>query len=238
MKQYSVPLFTEGEVQVDTEITDGHPMTIESNSLIMEPLYEQNVSEVKKLNETSKNGYVTEYLKWNPEGDHSSPIEEFVEQSEDMWGQCYMYSVRERDTGNLVGVAANNIESLLNRCDIGVWIAEPSWESEYAPEVFSAIGSIAFEFMEMEVVKGKVDADNKRSIRSLQKSILGLGGSFEGLIRNHSTERDIDGYSIRDVVVYSIGREEFYTLRSDPKNLDELIEEETEHDSKIVSMIV
>lgn len=238
MKQYSVPLFTEGEVRVDTEITDGHPMMIESNSLVMEPLYEQDIDEVKQLNEESQKGYVTEYLKWNPEEDHSSPIEDFVAQSEEMWGSCYMYSVREKDTNELIGVAANNLESLLNRCDIGVWIAESNYESEYAPEVFSAIGSIAFEFMDMEVVKGKVDADNRRSIRSLQKSILGLGGSFEGLIRNHSTEKEIDGYRVRDVVVYSINKTEFYTLRDEPKKLDEMIESETDHDSKIVSMIV
>lgn len=238
MKQYSVPLFTEGEVRVDTEIDDGDPMIVESNSLVLEPLYEQDVDEVKQLNEDADNGYVTEYLKWNPERDNSSPIEKFVEQSEDMWGECYMYAVIEKETEDLVGVAANNVESLLSRCDIGVWIAEPSWESEYAPEVFSALGSIAFEFMDMEVVKGKVDADNRRSIRSLQKSILGLGGSFEGLIRNHSTEKDVDGYRVRDVVVYSINQSEFYTLRENPQKLDEMIEEETDHDTEIVSLIV
>lgn len=238
MKQYSVPLFTEGKVQVDTEITDGHPMRIESNSLIMDPLYEQDMEEIKEVNDRSNKGYVTEYLKWNPEEDSSKPIEEFVDQSEDMWGDCYMYSVREKETGELIGVAANNVEMLLNRCDIGVWIAEPNWESEYAPEIFSAIGSIAFEFMDIDVVKGKVDADNRRSIKSLQKSILGLGGSFEGLIRNHSKEKDIDGYRVRDVVVYSISQSEFYTLRDEPKKLDEMINKETDQESKVVSLVV
>lgn len=237
MKQYAVPLFTEGKVRVDAELEDGAPVYIETEELTLSPLFDEPVADLKEANQKTEYEYVTEYLKWNPT-ESNDPVTDFVEQSEDMWGDCYMYAVREKETDDLIGVAANNVEPFLNRSDIGVWVSEPEWESKYAPKIFSAIASASFEFMDIELVKGKADVDKDRSIRSLQKSILGLGGSFEGLIRNHSKKKENGEYSVRDIVVYSISKDEFYTFRKDPKDLDEMIEESTDKRTTTVSLIV
>lgn len=230
-KEYSIPLWIGENITVHHTKSSGDsmiPETIKTDEVTLRPLYNSDPSSLETIEDKADRESVIEYINWNP--DSSRSLSKFVEESSHLWNESdqYMYEISDTSTGEIVGVVACNVDRPIQKADIGIWTYKSEIEETYASTVFTILSAICFEFLNLSIVKGKADFSYQESVVSLQRSILGLGGSFEGIIRNHSKVRDdSDEEFIRDVVVYSIHKDEFYTLRHKPKELEEFIDRES-----------
>lgn len=235
--KYSLPLFTGDHITIELDNTYG-PHKIQIDELVLEPVFETNVSELEELHTQSgqSESYI-EFIRWDQTDAGLDEVKEFKNSAEDMWGSCFVYSLYLED--QLIGIAALALEDYTLRGDVGVWIKKSAWESyvDVASDTFSALTSVAFEVFDRKIVKGTVDSDDLYSIQSLQKSIVGLGGSFEGVFRQFKNDTESESYKPRHVIVYSVTLDEFYTIRKEPKSLNSAINETPMDEAYISSEI-
>lgn len=224
MEKYSVPLFTGNHIDIQIDNTYG-PTKLLIDDLQLKPVYTTDIGELQELHTRSQSGesYI-EFVKWNETDTDLDTVTQFKQSAEELWGECFLYSIYRGE--KLIGIASLSLEDYTMRADIGVWIDKDDWDSNIrvASDTFSALASISFEFFDRHIVKGTVDSQDIHSIQSLQQSIVGLGGSFEGVFRQYTKQDGEDTYIPRHVIVYSVTKDEFYTIRDSPKSLDSALE--------------
>jgi N-acetyltransferase len=85
------------------------------------------------------------------------------------------------------------------------WLAPARWGTGAYREAITLLAQYAFEKLSVVRVAYKTDSRNLRS----QRSILSIGGTQEGVFRNHRILSD--GY-VRDSVYFSITDEDWHAL--------------------------
>lgn len=118
------------------------------------------------------------------------------------------FAIVGRDSGQVIGsISLIDIRQQDRAVEIGwAWITPSTWGTGASREAIFLLMRHAFDNMGAVRVAYKTDSRNARS----RRSILGLGGTQEGVLRNHRILRN--GY-IRDSVYYSVIREEWQTIR-------------------------
>lgn len=156
---------------------------------------------------------ITEYVTWDP---YSSPKEAFdwVETCGTNFenGETATYVVRpnagER-AGELAGLASLNPEWDRKRGTLGTWFRKPFWGRGYSGERAARFLELAFDRLELELVRVIHDPDNDNSRRAIERYVDRFGGRQAGRIRNDTV---MDGEP-RDCVYYSISRSEWKANR-------------------------
>ena len=119
------------------------------------------------------------------------PFATIATDNDEIVGSISLIDIRQRDRAVEVGWA---------------WLTPRRWGTGASREAIFLLMRHAFETMGVVRVAYKTDSRNTRS----QNSIIGLGATKEGILRNHRILSD--GY-VRDSVYYSIIPEEWPAVR-------------------------
>jgi N-acetyltransferase len=93
------------------------------------------------------------------------------------------------------------------RVEIGwTWYAKPVWAGPVNPSCKRMLFAHGFETLGLNRVELKLDANNNRSFRAIER----LGARFEGVHRSHMVRPD---GRLRDTAWYSVIREEWPAVR-------------------------
>ncbi|HEY0477251.1 MAG TPA: GNAT family protein [Kofleriaceae bacterium] len=87
------------------------------------------------------------------------------------------------------------------RAELGYWLAQPAWGHGFATEAAHAVVDFGFRDLGLARVYAQVLADNRASLRVLDK----LGMVNEGIKRQHIQK----GRRLHDVVLYGLLRDEW-----------------------------
>jgi len=114
-------------------------------------------------------------------------------------GEQYPFTVIDKVSGNIIGSTMfHNIFPEHRKLEIGwTWYAPAYWRSGYNRECKLLLLTHAFEKLQAVRVQLVTDVTNDRS----RQAILGIGASFEGILRN---DRIRENGIFRDTAVYSI----------------------------------
>lgn len=132
-------------------------------------------------------------------------------------GEQYPFTVVDKASGRLVGSTMfHNIFAEHKKLEIGwTWYAPEFWRTGYNRECKLLLLTHCFEVLGAHRVQLVTDETNQRS----RSAILGIGASFEGVLRN---DRIRENGMQRHTVVYSIISQEWeavkagFRLRSGP----------------------
>ncbi|WP_181685529.1 GNAT family N-acetyltransferase [Halorhabdus salina] len=193
------------------------PTDMESERLRYERLHPDDVDPFE-LYEHVREGApaidkITEYVTWEP---YSNPKQafEWVETcgTEFENGDTGTYVVRPKDgdrAGELAGLASLGADWDRKRGTLGTWFRKPFWGQGYSGERAGRFLELAFDRLDLEIVRVTHDPDNDNSRHAIEKYVDRFGGRKEGTVRNDIV---IDGEP-RDSVCYSISRSEWEANR-------------------------
>jgi len=121
------------------------------------------------------------------------------------------FAIVDAATGHAIGsVSYIDIRHHDRAVEIGwAWLAPARWGTGAYREAITLLARYAFETLGVIRVAYKTDSRNLRS----QKSILSIGGTQEGIFRNH---RILSNGYVRDSVYYSIIDEDWRALSVRP----------------------
>lgn len=139
--------------------------------------------------------------------DHEAWVERAL--SEQSQGRALPYTIRLRDSGEVVGTTRfGSIEMAHRRAEIGwTWIARRVQRSAVNTECKLRLLSLGFDQMNLNRIELKTDSLNERS----RTAILRIGATQEGIFRNHMVMPD---GRLRHTVWFSIVRDEWPAVRA------------------------
>lgn len=154
---------------------------------------------------------VTEFLLWDPH-DHPKETLEFLERGEKLHqnGEGADYAIRPREgepgAGELAGFCGLQIEWDLRRAELGIWLRKRFWGRGYSGERAAALLDLAFDRLDLAVVRVTHHPGNEKSRRAIRRYVDRFGGRKEGRLRNEIAHAD---GTVRDQIGYSISRGEW-----------------------------
>ena len=160
----------------------------------------------------------TAFLTWRP---HEHPKEShdvtgsFRESWEERGAATYAVFPRESEdgAGEYAGNAGLHVDWEKRTGTLGVWLREPFWGRGYSGERALALARLAFDRLDLDLLSVGAMPGNERSVRAIEKYVDRLGGRREGTLRNWVVP---DGGDPRDVVRFSVSREEYDRSGADP----------------------
>ncbi|WP_394325730.1 GNAT family N-acetyltransferase [Halolamina pelagica] len=168
-------------------------------------LYEHWRTEAPNVEES------TEYVSWEPY-DHPNGVAETLERAVDRveGGDGAMYLLRPRDGEDRAGEIAGTT-GLFTGWDqrlavFGMWLRKPFWGRGYSGERADALFELAFDRLDLDVVRVSHVPENTNSERAITKYVDRHGGRREGRFRNRVS---FDDGSIHDTVEYSVSQSEW-----------------------------
>jgi ribosomal-protein-alanine N-acetyltransferase len=190
------------------------PDEIETDRLRLERL---TMDDLFDIYEHSKVGApdideITQYVTWSPQ-QSLNEAREFIKSQEKNWdeGEGATYVIRpqngEDNADEFGGLTGLSIDWDRRTGTFGLWLRKPLWGQGYSGERASALMSLAFERLDLDLVAVSHHPDNDASERAIQKYIEAYGGRQEGLLRNHIVFQDD---SVHDEVRYSVSQDEYY----------------------------
>lgn len=190
------------------------PERIETERLQFEPRTPEHVDYLEVYEHCSAGEEmeeVTEYVPWNPH-QHPKETREFLERGAEMRadGDAADYAIRPRDgepgAGEFAGFSGLRIEWDLRRGELGIWLRKRFWGRGYSGERAAALLDLAFDRLDLEVVRVTHHPDNENSRRAVQRYVERFGGRREGRIRNVIAYAD---GTVHDQIGYSISQPEW-----------------------------
>lgn len=120
---------------------------------------------------------------------------------------AYFLAVTRKDTGEVVGEAVLKIVNAADRQgELGFGIAPRFWKQGYGTEATAAILDAAFSQLRLHRLSGQCSADNKGSMRIMQK----VGMAREGLLRDVHFARG----KWWSTVIYGVLEHEYAKIKS------------------------
>jgi len=190
------------------------PRTIETDRLRLEPRTPEHVDVHAAYRICSADdgiGEVTEYVTWDPH-DHPKETHEFLERGRKKREEngTAAYAIRPREgedgAGALAGFAGLSVDWDTRRGDLGIWLRKRFWGRGYAGERAAALFELAFDRLDLEVVRVTHDPENEQSRRAIEKYVDRFGGRREGTFRNFLAYAD---GTVHDQVSYSVTADEW-----------------------------
>lgn len=154
------------------------------------------------------------YVTHDPHDTRKETLDELADITEswtDGDGACYAVVPKgsEDGGGQLAGDA-----HILPQWDsatayLGVRLHRPYWGRGYSGERADALLTVAFDHLDLSLVRSACHVDNEQSERAIEKYVERFGGTFEGTLREWLPMDD----GAADVHQWSIHREEFAANR-------------------------
>ncbi|MEZ3143338.1 GNAT family N-acetyltransferase [Halobaculum sp. MBLA0143] len=191
------------------------PERIRTERLLLEPRTPAYVDATRVYEICSGDGMerLTRWLPWSP---HDAPrtSESFLERGRAGWadGETAAYVIRLRegelggDPGEIVGFGGLDVDWDRRAGYLGVWLREPFWGRGYSGERATALVELAFDRLDLGVVRVSHEPRNEQSGRAIEKYVDRLGGRRDGVERNVTA---YDDGTVHDEVQYSISRAEW-----------------------------
>jgi len=154
----------------------------------------------------------TEYVSWEPYA-HPHGVAETAERAtqrvEDGEGAMYFLRPREgeKGAGELAGNTGLFVDWDCQVAVLGIWLRKPFWGRGYSGERADAMLELAFDRLDLELVRVSHLPDNQNSERAITKYVERHGGRREGRFRNRVTFED---ESVHDTVEYSVSQREWH----------------------------
>ncbi|MEF8779443.1 MAG: GNAT family N-acetyltransferase [Haloferacaceae archaeon] len=154
---------------------------------------------------------VTQFLPWEPH-DHPMETRKFLERGARLReeGEVADYAIRPREgepgAGEFAGFCGLEVEWDLRRGELGIWLRQRFWGRGYSGERAAALLELAFDRLDLEVVRVTHHPDNEKSRRAIRRYVDRFGGRKEGRLRNAIAHAD---GTVRDQIAYSIDRSEW-----------------------------
>lgn len=188
--------YSEGtELCVDDNIFNPtYHKTLEVKVLITELFTERlhlrkmEVSDSSSLFKIWSNPDVTEFMNITnfTEQDQAKEMINFLNELS-VQKKAIRYTIVEIKTNQIIGSCGFNTLDYENaKTEIGCDLDKAFWGKAYAPEAISCLMRYAFDHLNFIRIEGKVDPENIKSIRLLQK----LGFVFEGTLRKCERYKD------------------------------------------------
>lgn len=189
------------------------PERIETDRLRLVPRTLEHVDYLEAYEHCSSEGMaeVTEFVPWDPH-EHPKETREFLKQGGEMRedGEVADYAIRPREgesgAGELAGFSGLRIEWELRRAELGIWLRKRFWGRGYSGERAAALLDLAFDRLDLEVVRVTHHPDNENSRRAVRRYVDRFGGRTEGRVRNAIAYAD---GTVHDQIAYSIGQSEW-----------------------------
>jgi len=153
----------------------------------------------------------TEYVTWEPY-DHPHGVAETLsrtaERTENREGATYLLRPREGDpgAGEIAGTTGLFMDWDCRVGGLGVWIRKPFWGRGYSGERADAVLKLAFDRLDLELVRVSHLPENENSERAITKYVERHGGRRAGRFRNRV---DFQNGTIHDTVEYSVSQAEW-----------------------------
>ncbi len=177
--------------------------TIETERLV---LRDWDINDIDDIYDYAKNPNVGSHAGWKPHESKRESLEImqslFIDKY-DSWAIVY------KENGKVIGSIGyeQDVRRPGIKCrELGYAMGENYWGKGIMTEAAKAVLQFAFEQMELDMVAIYRSVQNKRSGRVIEK----CGFVYEGVLRN--AYKIYDG-SIREVVCYSMTREEYNVLQ-------------------------
>ncbi|NHX35473.1 GNAT family N-acetyltransferase [Halolamina sp. R1-12] len=168
-------------------------------------LYEHWRADAPNVDET------TEYVSWEP---YATPHgvaetrERAVERTDDREGAMFLIRPRdgERGAGEFAGTAGLFVGWDCQLAVFGTWLRKPFWGRGYSGERADAMFELAFDRLDLELVRVSHLPENENSERAITKYVQRHGGRRTGRFRNRVA---FDDGSVHDTVEYSVSQHEW-----------------------------
>ena len=166
-------------------------------------LYEYVRSDAPHIDE------ITRYMTWDPY-DNPKEAHEWVTQCGNAFddGETATYVVRPKEgsrADEFAGLCGLGIDWGTQSAELGVWLRKPFWGQGYSGERAGRLLELAFDRLDLELVRVSHDPDNDLSRRAITRYVERFGGRKEGRVRNDIVMNS----EPRDSIRYSISREEW-----------------------------
>ncbi|MCX6069340.1 MAG: GNAT family N-acetyltransferase [Chloroflexi bacterium] len=116
-------------------------------------------------------------------------------------GESVTFAITRRDDGALLGCIGLEINTEMQRTELGYWVGKPYWNHGYCTEAAWAVVRFAFEDLGLRRVFAQHDGRNAASGRVMQKA----GMRHEGTLRHHNVKWGV----VDDMEVYGVLREKW-----------------------------
>ncbi|MES2704591.1 MAG: GNAT family protein [Bacteroidota bacterium] len=178
-----------------------HPVVLEGERVRLVPL---DHSHIDKLVPVARHEQIWRHISMN--GADESKMRSHLQSAilRRATGEQYPFTVIDKKTGGIIGSTFfHNIFPEHRKLEIGwTWYDPAYWRTGYNRECKLLLLTYCFETMKAIRVQLQTDATNERS----RKAILGIGATFEGILRR---ERIRESGVFRDTAMYSIISEEW-----------------------------
>lgn len=168
-------------------------------------LYEHWQADAPNIDET------TEYVSWEPYA-HPHGVAETLgratERADDREGAMFLIRPRdgEKGAGEFAGTAGLFVDWDCQMAVLGTWLRKQFWGRGYSGERADAMLKLAFDRLDLELVRVSHLPANENSERAITKYVERHGGRREGQFRNRVS---FENGSVHDTVEYSVRHEEW-----------------------------
>ncbi|WP_224334903.1 GNAT family N-acetyltransferase [Haloprofundus halobius] len=174
------------------------PTVIETERLRLEPRTPEyvDVHELYRICSPSPEmDEVTRHLPWSP---HDTPKEtsEFLRRGrqhrENHETVDYVIRPRENEdgAGEIAGFGGLNLQWDRRSAGLGLWLGKRFWGRGYSAERAAALLELAFDHLDLELVRVCHDPENENSRRAIKKYVDRFGGQRDGTFRNAAATVD------------------------------------------------
>jgi ribosomal-protein-alanine N-acetyltransferase len=154
---------------------------------------------------------VTAFLPWDP---HETVGEtaDYVDELERKWAENERaeYLLRpkagEDGAGTVAGSACLLFDWDRRTATPGIWLRKRFWGRGYAGERARALVDLAFERLDVELLAVPVEDGNARSRSAVSTYVAGMGGQYDGVVRNAAVRPD---GRVVDHHRYTVTREQY-----------------------------
>jgi RimJ/RimL family protein N-acetyltransferase len=202
--KYSIPLLESKNITVKSNYIQDKllPTKIQTNRLIMEPIWKCNVNKLYDL----YNSQCDKSTKYVPKVDVES-LQDIIKlkkvcQSNYNDNTSCRYTLRIKETNILIGFMGCTIDWDKKSAEYYIWLKQKHWGQEYAKERGVAFTSILFEVLDLDSVKVTVILENENSIKSVWKYMRELGGCPTGL--NLNSHNITDSSNKEDAIEFTV----------------------------------
>ncbi|WP_224449198.1 GNAT family N-acetyltransferase [Haloprofundus salilacus] len=203
---------------------DLFPTVIETERLRLEPRAPEyvDVHELYRICSSSSPEMeeVTRYLPWSP---HETPKETFgflrrgEENREKHKKADYVIRPREGEdgAGEIAGFGGLTLQWDRRSASLGLWLRKRFWGRGYSGERAAALLHLAFEQLDLELVRVAHDLENENSRRAIERYVECFDGQCDGTFRNAAATADGD---VVDQTHYTISQEQWRAAGCDAES--------------------
>jgi len=189
------------------------PERVETDRLVLERLCRETVDPLALYDCFAADRVADELFEYVPQEPWHTPkaAHDRIEEAEEEWreGECAQYVVRpaegEPRSGEIAGTAGLHCEWDRRTGRFGLVLRKPFWGRGYSGERAAALLELAFERLDLDVVRASHRDGNDRSRRAIEKYVEAFGGEYDGLLRDFVTTDD----GVDDLHQYAVTREQY-----------------------------